>query len=64
MILVFTDKSREANYGCKFEYEKTKNNNVEKAFTLPELKESSEVASEIMTRVKTYVVLSVYYPNL
>ena len=64
VILVFTDKMRKTNHGCKFVYEKTKKNVVEKAFTLPELKKSSEVASEIMTRVKTYVVLSVYYPNL
>ena len=64
VILVFTNKMREINHGCKFVYEKTKKNVMEKAFTLPELKESSEVASEIMNRVKTYVVLSVYYPNL
>ena len=35
----------------------------EKAFTLRELQDSSEAASEMMKRVKTYIVLSVYYPN-
>ena len=63
VILVFTNKLREVNHGCKFVYEKKKKNEVEEAFTLCQLKKSSEAASEIMKRVRAYVVLTVYCPS-
>ncbi len=63
VILVFTDKTREINHGCKFVYEQRKNEK-ENAFTLSALQDRSDPYSDIMDRVKTYVVLSIYYPNL
>lgn len=68
VILVFTDdKLREVTQGCKFMHEKKEAYEVveEDEFTLSELQRSSEQStSELMNRVKTYVVCSVYYPKL
>ncbi len=64
VILVFPDKLRKENHGCKFVYEKKKKNEVVEALTLPELTKSSEAAGEIMKRVNTYIVLSVYYSSI
>ena len=67
VILVFTDdKLREVTQGCKFMHEKKEANKIEEEeeFTLSELQRSSEPTSELINRVKTYVVCSVYYPKL
>ncbi len=65
VILVFTDKMRNINHGCTFVYEqKNKFGDANDPFTLLDLQQSSQLASDIMTRVKSYVILSVYYPHL